>query len=48
MPLMRMRRKNDILPYNRGSQAIVTTSTKLLDIKSKVYRSDGDLIETNN
>ena len=48
MPLTRMRRKNDTLPYNRGTHAIFATGTKLLDIKSKVYRPGGDLIETNN
>ena len=40
--------KNVTLPYNRGSHAILATSIKLLDIKSEVYRSSGDLIETNN
>ena len=48
MPLTRMRRKNDTLPYNRGSHTIFTTITKLLDIKSEVYRPSGDLVETNN
>ena len=48
MPLTRMRRKNDTLPYNRGSHTIFATSTKLLDIKSEVYRPGGDLVETNN
>ena len=48
MPLMRMCRKNDSLPYIRGSHAILATSPKLLDIKSEVHRSGGDLIETNN
>ena len=47
MPLMRMRRKNDTLLYIRGSHTILTTSTKLLDIKSEVYRPGGDLVETN-
>ena len=47
MPLTRMRRKNDTLPYNRDSQTIFATSTKLLDIKSEVYRPGGDLVETN-
>ena len=46
MPLMSVRRKNDTLPYNRGSHAILTASTKLLDIKIEVYRSVGSLIET--
>ena len=32
----------------RGSHEILTTSTKLLDIKPKFYQFDGDLIETNN
>ena len=40
--------KNDTLPYNRGSHMIFATSTKLLDIKSEVYRPGGDLVETNN
>ena len=33
-----------------GSHMILATtySTKLLDIKSKFYRSGGDLIENNN
>ena len=48
MPLTRMRRKNDTLPYNRGIHAIFATGTKLLDIKSEVYRPGGDLVETNN
>ena len=48
MPLMRLHIKNVTLPYNRGSHAILATSIKLLDIKSEVYRSGGDLIETNN
>ena len=48
MPLTRMHRKNDTLPYNRDSHTILATSTKLLDIKSEVYRSGGDVIETNN
>ena len=48
MPLTKMRRKNNTLPYNGGSHAILATSTKLLDIKSEVYRSGGDLTETNN
>ena len=41
MTLMRM---HDTLPYNRGSHVILTTSTKLHDIKSEVYRSGGDFI----
>ena len=48
MPLTRMRRKNDTLPYNIGTHAIFATGTKLLDIKSEVYRPGGDLVETNN
>ena len=48
MPLTRMHRKDSILPYNRGSHAIFATGTKLLDIKSEVYRPGGDLMETNN
>ena len=48
MPLMRMHRKNDTLPYNKGTHVIFATSTKLLDIMSKVYRPGGDLVETNN
>ena len=48
MPLMSMHRKNDTLPYSRGSHPIFATSTKLLDIKSEVYRPGGDLVETNN
>ena len=48
IPLTRLCRKNDTLPYNRDSHAILTTGTKLLDIKSKVYRPGGDLVETNN
>ena len=47
MPLTRMHRKNDTLPYNRGTHAIFATGTKLVDIKSKVYRPGGDLVETN-
>ena len=47
MPLMRMRRKNDTLPYNRGSHTILAISTKLLDVKPNIYRSGGDLIEIN-
>ena len=39
---------NDTLPYNRDTHAIFATGTKLLDIKSKVYRPGGDLVETNN
>ena len=46
MPLTRMGRKNT-LPHNRGSHTILATSTKLLDIKSEVYRSGGDLTEIN-
>ena len=48
MPLMSMRRKNDTLPYNGGSHAILATSTKLLDNKPEFYPSSGNLIETNN
>ena len=48
MPLTRMRRKNDTLPYNRGTYAIFATGTKLLDIKSEVYRPGGDLAEIND
>ena len=47
MPLTRIHRKNDTLPYKRGTHAIFTTGTKLLDIKSEVYRPGGDLVETN-
>ena len=48
MPLTRMRRKkNDTLPYNRGTHEFFATGTKLLDIKSEVYRPGGDLVETN-
>ena len=47
MPLTRMHRKNDTLPYNRGTHMIFATSTQLLDIKSEVYRFSGDVIETN-
>ena len=38
------------LCYTTGvySQANLATSTKFLDIKSEVYRSGVDLIETNN
>ena len=46
MPLTRMHRKNDTLPYNRGIHMIFATNTQLLDIKSEVYRSS-DVIETN-
>ena len=45
---MGMRRKNGTLPYNRDRHTILATSTKLLDIKFEFYRSDGNLIETNN
>ena len=48
MPLIRMCRKNDTLPYKRGSHMILATNTKLLDIKFEFYRSDGNLIETDN
>ena len=48
MTLMRMHRKRDTLPYKRGIHTIYATSTKLLDIKSEVYRSIGDLTEANN
>ena len=48
MPLTSMHRKKDALPYNGDSHAIPVTGTKLLDIKSKFYRSNGDLIETNS
>ena len=48
MPLTRVHRKNDTLPYNRATHTIFATSTKLLDIKSEVYRLGGDLVETNN
>ena len=48
MPLTRIRRKNDTLPYNRGNHAIFATCIKLLDIKYEVYRPGGDLVETNN
>ena len=47
MPVTRMHRKNDTLPYNRGTHAIFATGTKLLDVKSEVYRPGGDLVETN-
>ena len=36
------------LPYNGGSHTILTTNTKLVDMKSEVYRPSGDLVETNN
>ena len=42
------RRKNDTLSYNRGTYAIFATGTKLLGMKSEVYRPGGDLVETNN
>ena len=48
MPLMRMHRKKDTVPYNGGNHAILATSSKLLDVKSEFYQPDGDLIETNN
>ena len=48
MPLMRMHRKNNTLSYNRCSHGVLAISTKLLDIKSEVYRPGGDLVETNN
>ena len=48
MPVTRMRRKNDTLSYNRGTHAIFAIGTKLLDVKSEVYRPSGDLVETNN
>ena len=48
MPLTRIHRKSDTLPYNGGSHTIFATTTKLLDIKSEVYRPGGDLVETNN
>ena len=47
-PLRGCVEKNDTLPYNRGTYAIFATGTKLLDIKSEVYRPGGDLVETNN
>ena len=31
-----------------STHAIFATGTKLLDIKSEVYRPGGDLVETNN
>ena len=40
--------KKDALPCNRDNHVILATSTKLLDIKSEVYRPGGDLVETNN
>ena len=46
MPLTKMHRKKDTLPYNKGSHAILAMSTKLLDIKSEFYRSGDHLIET--
>ena len=49
MPLTRIcRKKDDTLPYNRGSHVIFATSNKLLDIKSEVYTPGGDLVETND
>ena len=48
MPLTSMHRKKTTLPYNRGTHAIFATGSKLLDIKSEVYRSGGDLVETYN
>ena len=48
MLLTSMCRKNDTMPYNKGTHAIFATSTKLLDIKSEVSRPGGDLVETNN
>ena len=49
MPLMRMYRKIMTLCHTTGViYMIFATRTKLLDIKSEVYRSGGDLIETNN
>ena len=35
-----------IAMLNKNTHAIFATSTKLLDIKSEVYRSGGDVIET--
>ena len=48
MPLIKMCRKKDTLPYNKGGDTLLATTTKLLDIKCEFYRSGGDLIETNN
>ena len=48
MPLMRMRRKKGYFVYNRGSCALLATTTKLFDIKYKFYISNGDLTEINN
>ena len=48
MPLTRMHTRKDTLPYNGSSHTILATSSTLPDIKSKLYRSGGDLIETNN
>ena len=51
MPLMRIHRKRTLrcdFAIQRSSHAILATSTKLLDIKSKVYRSGGDLVDISN
>ena len=48
MPLTGMRRKKRHFAIQRGTHAIFATGTKLLDIKSEVYRPGGDLVETNN
>ena len=47
MPQTRMHIKKDTLPYNEGSHALLTTTTKLLDINYEFYGSSGDFIETN-
>ena len=49
MPLMRMHRKKDDLPYNGvANHTLLATTAKLLDIKYKFYESNGDPIENNN
>ena len=48
---MGMRRKKTKVCHATGvptPHAIFATGTKLLDIKSEVYRPGGDLVETNN
>ena len=49
MPLMSMyvHIEKVHLVYNRGSHALLTTTTKLLDIKYEFYGSSGDFIEDN-
>ena len=41
-------KKKRYFAIQRGTHAIFATSIKLLDIKSEVYGSGGDVIETNN